>query len=167
MKDNCFNEFDPNALNVEEALSRILKSIVSKKDTELVPLKESYGRVLAKDIKSNQDIPNYKNSAMDGYAVCMDITNSNNKYTFRCVGESFAGRPYNKNVKINEAVKVMTGGMVPKSCNAVVMKELVKNIDDKTIFTTGNENDLIYPRSSVKIFQAIPFIESNAVNNFK
>ena len=52
MKDNCFNEFDPNALNVEDALSRILKSIVSKKDTELVPLKESYGRVLAKDIKS-------------------------------------------------------------------------------------------------------------------
>ena len=31
MKDNCFNEFDPNALNVEEALSRILKSIASKK----------------------------------------------------------------------------------------------------------------------------------------
>ena len=135
MKDNCFNEFDPNALNVEEALSRILKSIASKKDTELVPLKASYGRVLAKDIKSNQDIPNYKNSAMDGYAVCMDIPNSNNKYTFRCVGESFAGRPYNKNVKINEAVKVMTGGMVPKSCNAVVMKELVKNIDDKIIIT--------------------------------
>ena len=79
MKDNCFNEFDPNALNVEEALSRILKSIASKKDTELVPLKESYGRVLAKDIKSNQDIPNYKNSAMDGYAVCMDDTNVSNK----------------------------------------------------------------------------------------
>ena len=54
MKDNCFNEFDPNALNVEEALSRILKSIASKKDTELVPLKASYGRVLAKDIKSNK-----------------------------------------------------------------------------------------------------------------
>ena len=40
------------------------------------------------------------------------------------------------------------------------IKVLIKNIDDKTIFTTGNENDLIYPRSSVKIFQAIPFIES-------
>jgi len=47
------------------------------------------------------------------------------------------------------------------------IKVLVKNIDNKTIFTTGNENDLIYPRSSVKIFQAIPFIESNAVDNFK
>ena len=152
MKDNCFNEFDPNALNVEEALSRILKSIASKKDTELVPLKESYGRVLAKDIKSNQDIPNYKNSAMDGYAVCMDITNSNNKYTFRCVGESFAGRPYNKNVKINEAVKVMTGGMVPKSCNAVVMKELVKNIDDKIVINANifKDQNIRFPGEDIK-----------------
>jgi molybdopterin molybdotransferase len=152
MKDNCFNEFDPNALNVEEALSRILKSIASKKDTELVPLKESYGRVLAKDIKSNQDIPNYKNSAMDGYAVCMDITNSNNKYTFRCVGESFAGRPYNKNVKINEAVKVMTGGMVPKNCNAVVMKELVKNIDDKIVINANifKDQNIRFPGEDIK-----------------
>ena len=152
MKDNCFNEFDPNALNVEEALSRILKSIASKKDTELVPLKASYGRVLAKDIKSNQDIPNYKNSAMDGYAVCMDITNSNNKYTFRCVGESFAGRPYNKNVKINEAVKVMTGGMVPKSCNAVVMKELVKNIDDKIVINANifKDQNIRFPGEDIK-----------------
>ena len=152
MKDNCFNEFDPNALNVEEALSRILKSIARKKDTELVPLKESYGRVLAKDIKSNQDIPNYKNSAMDGYAVCMDDTNVNNKYTFRCVGESFAGRPYNKNVKINEAVKVMTGGMVPKSCNAVVMKELVKNIDDKIVINANifKDQNIRFPGEDIK-----------------
>jgi molybdopterin molybdotransferase len=152
MKDNCFNEYDPNALNVEEALSRILKSIVSKKDTELVPLKESYGRVLAKDIKSNQDIPNYKNSAMDGYAVYMDDTNVKNEYSFRCVGESFAGRPYNKKVKINEAVKVMTGGMVPKNCNAVVMKELVKNIDNKIVINANifKDQNIRFPGEDIK-----------------
>jgi molybdopterin molybdotransferase len=152
MKDNCFNEFDPNALNVEEALSRILKSIAIKKDSELVPLKESYGRVLAKDIKSNQDIPNYKNSAMDGYAVYMDDTNANNKYIFKCIGESFAGRPYNKNVKINEAVKVMTGGLVPKNCNAVVMKEVVKNIDDKIVINANifKDQNIRFPGEDIK-----------------
>jgi molybdopterin molybdotransferase len=152
MKDNCFNEFDPNALDVDVALSRILDSISSKKDTELVPLKKSYGRVLAKDIKSNQNIPNYKNSAMDGYAVCMNSTNVNNKYTFKCVGESFAGRPYNKNVKINEAVKVMTGGMIPKSCNAVVMKELVKNIDDKIVINANifKDQNIRFPGEDIK-----------------
>ena len=32
------------------------------------------------------------------------------------------------------------------------------------IFSTNNENDFIYPRSSIKIFQAIPFVTSNAHN---
>ncbi len=152
MKDNCFNEFDPNALDIEEALTRILKSVVKKKNTELIPLKKTYGRVLAENIKSNQDIPNYKNSAMDGYAVNIGATNINNEYTFKCVGESFAGHPFNKNVKINEAVKVMTGGMVPKSCNAVVMKELVKNMNDKIVVNTSifkNQN-IRFPGEDIK-----------------
>ncbi len=32
------------------------------------------------------------------------------------------------------------------------------------IFSTNNENDIIYPRSSIKIFQAIPFAASGAIN---
>ena len=53
MKDNCFNEFDPNALGVEAALINILGSVLNKKDIELIPLKKTYGRILAKNIKSN------------------------------------------------------------------------------------------------------------------
>ena len=39
---------------------------------------------------------------------------------------------------------------------------LVKNISNKDILSTDNSNQLIYPRSAIKIFQAIPFINSNA-----
>ena len=39
---------------------------------------------------------------------------------------------------------------------------LVKDIDGNIILSTNNENELVYPRSSIKIFQAIPFINSNA-----
>ena len=81
MKDSCFNEFDPNALNVEDAISEILQSTRIKKTYELVKLKDAYERVLAKDIKATQDIPNYKNSAMDGYAVNFTDT-SEKKFTF-------------------------------------------------------------------------------------
>tara|TARA_B100001564_G_C20628865_1_gene666063 strand:- start:250 stop:1509 length:1260 start_codon:yes stop_codon:yes gene_type:complete len=153
MKDNCFNEFDPNALNVEEALEKILKSIQSNKKTELIPLKETYGRVLANDVRSNHNIPNYKNSAMDGYALNITEKNViNNKKIFKCIGESFAGHPYDKNVKVNEAVKVMTGGMVPKSCNAVVMRELVDESNDKIIINSKifiNQN-IRFPGEDIK-----------------
>ena len=45
-------------------------------------------------------------------------------------------------------------------------KCIVKNIDYKTIFKTKQEKELIYPRSAIKILQAIPFIQSNAHRNF-
>ena len=49
---------------------------------------------------------------MDGYAVNLENTDDT-KHIFSCVGESFAGHPYEKSVGVKEAVKVMTGGMVP------------------------------------------------------
>ena len=135
MKDSCFNEFDPSAINVDKAISKILFVSKIKNRVESVPLKKAYGRILAKSIKSNKNIPNYKNSAMDGYAVNF-IKQKNNKYMFDCVGESFAGHPYRKKIKKNQAIKVMTGGMVPDSCNAVIMKELAKKDNDRIIINS-------------------------------
>jgi len=124
IKDNCFNEFDPNAMSVEAALENILKSISSIKTSECVDLKSAYSRILSKNIKSKISVPNYKNSAMDGYAVNVGDFNVKNK-TYDCIGESFAGNPFLKPVKKNQAIKIMTGGMVPSGCNAVIMKELI------------------------------------------
>ena len=46
-------------------------------------------------------------------------------------------------------------------------KCLIKDFNYKTIFSTGHDNDFIYPRSSIKIFQAVPFIKSQAHKEFK
>jgi len=46
-------------------------------------------------------------------------------------------------------------------------KCVIKDYDYKTIFTTNNDNDLVYPRSAIKIFQAIPFINSKAYKKFQ
>tara|TARA_Y100000591_G_scaffold142571_1_gene122496 strand:+ start:1555 stop:2550 length:996 start_codon:yes stop_codon:yes gene_type:complete len=46
------------------------------------------------------------------------------------------------------------------------IKLLVKDLKGETLITTNDENDFIYPRSSIKIFQAIPFVTSNAIANF-
>ena len=40
------------------------------------------------------------------------------------------------------------------------------SLEGKCIFSTNNEKDLIYPRSSIKIFQGIPFSNSNAINYY-
>ena len=47
------------------------------------------------------------------------------------------------------------------------IKILVVDLKGKILLSSGNNNDLIYPRSSIKIFQAIPFIRSQAVKYYK
>ena len=47
------------------------------------------------------------------------------------------------------------------------IKVLVVDINKKALLTSKSENEFIYPRSSIKIFQAIPFIESNAYKYYK
>ena len=42
-------------------------------------------------------------------------------------------------------------------------KCVISSINEEIIYSTNNENDYIYPRSSIKIFQAIPFVLSNAI----
>ncbi len=47
------------------------------------------------------------------------------------------------------------------------IKLLISDINGKKILSSGNDLDYIYPRSSIKIFQAIPFVKSNAIKYFK
>ncbi|MDC0194880.1 asparaginase [Alphaproteobacteria bacterium] len=46
-------------------------------------------------------------------------------------------------------------------------KCIIKDSNYNTIFSTNDDNDLVYPRSAIKIFQAIPFIKSNAYKKYK
>ncbi len=47
------------------------------------------------------------------------------------------------------------------------VKVLVTNVDGEILLSTNNDNEYFYPRSSIKIFQAIPFAMSNAIKNYK
>ena len=54
--DNCINEFDSSALDEVAALNKIIKTIKSIKEKEDIPIKDSYNRVLAENIKAKISI---------------------------------------------------------------------------------------------------------------
>ena len=60
---------------------------------------------------------------------------------------------------VSLSVNVYRGELVESKHRVI---SLVKDIDGNALLSTNNENELVYPRSSIKIFQAIPFINSNA-----
>ena len=124
LKNTCVNEFDPDALDEEKAVNFILDSIISKKNKESLPIRETLGRVVGNNIKAKLNIPNFNNSAMDGYAVNIKLLKKNN-YILQQKGISLAGQPYSKNLSANTTIKVMTGAVIPSNCDAVVMKEMV------------------------------------------
>ena len=86
---SCEDNFDPNAITVESAIKNIAKN-VPKKNIETILLKDSHGHILAENIRSNINVPNSNNSAMDGYAMKFSSLNKNT--VFKVVGKSYAGK---------------------------------------------------------------------------
>ncbi|MEC9206008.1 MAG: gephyrin-like molybdotransferase Glp [Pseudomonadota bacterium] len=123
-KNACINEFDRSALSFEQALSKIVSTVHCSKKLEIVSLKDSVGRIVAENIISKINIPSFKNSAMDGYAINTKTLSNKKNIKLKEVGSSFAGKPYLKDLKSNETVKVMTGAVLPKNADAVIMKEM-------------------------------------------
>lgn len=106
---------------VEEAQARILEAF-STLPAEEVALSEAAGRVLAEDLVSRRTQPPAAVSAMDGYAVrAGDVAETPASLTV--VGEAPAGGCYEGEVAPGEAVRIFTGGTVPRGADAVVMQE--------------------------------------------
>ena len=62
---------------------------------------------------------------------------------------------------MSKLITIISRGNLLESSHEI--KCLVSSINGKIIFSTNNEKNIIYPRSSIKIFQGIPFSTSNAV----
>jgi molybdopterin molybdotransferase len=115
----------------------VLDSLVTPiAETEEVPLSESLGFVLAEDILSPLDVPQFNNSAMDGWAFSSEDIQADG-FKLSRVGSSFAGHPYGKTVKSGECVRIMTGGQVPDGADTVVKQEIVHEENGAVVFPEG------------------------------
>ncbi len=102
-----------NLETYDNAKKIMLKSL-EKNKTELVDLKNATDRILAEDIFSSNNIPEFSNSAVDGFG----FKNSKKKVkNFRIIGESKPGQPFIGKIKKNEAIKVFTGAYILENIN--------------------------------------------------
>ncbi|UCD82379.1 MAG: molybdopterin molybdotransferase MoeA [Desulfobacterales bacterium] len=104
--------------------------------TESIPLAESAGRILATDIRSDIDLPDFSRSIMDGFAVKGSSTfgaSEGNPAYLTVTGTVAMGESPDIAVGPGEAVRISTGGMLPVGADSVVMVEHTEAIDDTTI----------------------------------
>jgi len=107
---------------------------------ETLPLAEAAGRFLAEHVRAVVDLPPFRNSAMDGYALRAVDTPGELPVVHRVA----AGTPALRALAAGEAMGIATGGLVPEGADAVIQDErVVENDDSITVSTPVAEGDNI------------------------
>ena len=120
--------------NLDDVIS--LKQEFDPVQTEEVPLAEAFDRILAEDITSESDLPDFPRATMDGYAVFAAATFGASEASpawLTLKGTVGMGLPAGFSITSREAARISTGGMLPEGADAVAMIEHAEAIDDETI----------------------------------
>ena len=113
------------SLSVDEALERILAK-VRRLDPVAMDLLDSLGATLAEDVVADRDVPPFRNSAMDGYAVIgLDVAEVPKRLVV--VGDIAAGAVPTRPIVPGEAMRIMTGAPLPDGADTVVRVEDTDN----------------------------------------
>ena len=120
-----------------DAAFQVLRGQLSRRvESEVVATPESLGRVMAKEVRSPEDLPSFPRSTMDGYSVrsgdTFGATEGLPAY-LEMVGEVPMGRASDIELGPGEAAKAFTGGMLGGGADAVVMEEHTQAVDGTTI----------------------------------
>lgn len=113
-------------LHPDEAREIVLR-FATPLSPELAPLEEAGDRVLARALVADVDLPPFRASTMDGYAV----VHSDSMESRQVLGSGFAGAESGLVVKPGTASKIMTGAPLPEGATAVVMVENTRGEDGK------------------------------------
>src|SRR5574338_634817 len=111
---------------LDEARALLLEAASPIDRTERAPLHEADGRVLARDVIANADVPPFDRAAMDGYAVLAEDTFGTGRFeakSLRVIEKVFTGQVPTRTIASGECVEIATGAPMPAGANAVVMVE--------------------------------------------
>src|SRR5256885_5643839 len=123
------------SLSVDEALHRILARVHQLPAVERALL-DTLGTTLAENIVADRDVPPFRNSAMDGYAVRgADVATA--PVRLRVTGEIAAGAMPDGRVGQGEAMRIMTGAPMPDGADTVVRVEDTDNRTDTVTITAA------------------------------
>ncbi len=164
-KTNAMKPFK-ELIDFESAKKIIMDNTSKIKNTEIIPLNDAYGRVLAVSVTSSINVPGFKRGAMDGYAVIAKDTfgaSRTNPKQLQLIGKVFAGQTPNVQVNEQTCIQISTGAPMPDGADAVVMVEETSITDDQvTIYKP------VYPGAHVSaadsdIVKGIEMLEPNTL----
>ena len=125
--------YDPQALAVPQVDAILAQLVHPLADSETNPIADALGRVLADDVVSPVDVPPHDNSAMDGFAFDGRQLAPDAPLALQVVGTALAGKAWHGKVAPGQAVKIMTGAIMPAGLDTVVPQEFTRPAGDDRI----------------------------------
>lgn len=131
---SCLSDYDPNALPVAQAQAIMRGFVQPVSGVVRVPIRSALDRVLADDVLSSIDVPSHDNSAMDGFAFASAaLAQGEGDVSMRVIGTAYAGVAFDGTPGAGDAVRVMTGAVMPEGCDTVIPQEFTQGTDhDRT-----------------------------------
>lgn len=115
----------PLSITIEQAQQRLLERL-SPLEEELAPLCQAVGRTLTRPVSAPLAQPPFDRSPLDGYAVrAADLAGASAEHpaVLTVVDKLFAGDESRVPVAPGEAVRLMTGAMLPAGADCVIRQE--------------------------------------------
>ncbi len=133
---------------LDEALAILDSCAVPIARTEVIPLAEANGRILASSVVANADVPPFDRAAMDGFAVIAEDTFGAGRQapaTLQRIETVHTGNVPTKRIDRGECTEIATGAPMPDGADAVVMVEETDRASEGAVqvFTP------VYPRQHV------------------
>lgn len=148
-------------ISIGEAFRRLRQSVKIRPQIEQCSVFESYGRVLAEDVRSPVNVPMHHSSHMDGFAVLADdITHASilTPIKLNIVRGTTLGKHSNYTLRSGHAYRISTGGFLPKGSNAVVPIEYTRESKCKVeILSSFEKGSFISPSGGNVLKNALVF----------
>ena len=116
--------FPAEGLPLEEARRRVLRDLSPLPGEERLRLRSCLGRVSSREAHAAEDIPGFRASILDGYAIA-DSDPPPEGSCWRVVGRSAPGSPHAGSLRQGQAVRILTGAPLPPEGLRVLPQELV------------------------------------------
>jgi molybdopterin molybdotransferase len=133
-------------LSVDDARDRIL-SAIRPCSIEPVAVHTCHGLVLAEDVLATDPVPPFRNSAMDGYAVrASDLAGADwsSPVELKVISNLPAGVAPDRDLGPRQAIRIMTGAVVPASADTVVRFEETSDPGEPLPGSAGTTTVQIY-----------------------
>lgn len=150
-----------NVKSVQETLDIIHSAFTLIQRSEIVALEDAFGRILAEDIVSDQNIPAFNRSSMDGYALRARDTfgaSDTMPVPLTLSEEVKMGISPTFQLSINQAAYIPTGAELPQGADGVVMIEYTEDYHDGSVYiqkAIAPGNNVIFKGDDIKEGQLV------------